>query len=129
MNTKDRILIWQDVWFFLFFGTAKVIQERLDCRLFSIIDADEKVTNFFEHQNIVNFEKSWYFMKETLEQKNPDMKYLKSFEDKYKINLWDIIYSDKYFYPEYNPHHNFAYGESLSLIEAECKFFEKRRFK
>lgn len=125
MNTKDRILIWQDVWFFLFFGTAKVIQERLDCRLFSIIDADEKVTNFFEHQNIVNFEKSWYFMKETLEQKNPDIKYLKSFEDKYKINLWDIIYSDKYFYPEYNPHHNFAYRESLSLIEAECKFFEK----
>ena len=43
---------------------------------------------------------------------------------KYKIDLWKIVYTDKAFY-RYNEFHKFEPEIILSLIEQECRFFEK----
>ena len=52
------------------------------------------------------------------------MEYLNSFEEKYKINLWLLAINERLFY-EYNEFHKFSREEILSILEDECKLFEK----
>jgi len=120
----NKILFFTDGWFFNF-GIAKQLQNYNDLKLYAIFDVDDKAKKFFQQQKIVKYEKFWYFMdfiKKT--NSSPDLEYLKTFEQKYNINLWSIIYSDREFYNQYNNYYKFHYDEILSIVEQECKFFE-----
>ena len=121
---KDKILFWIDN-DLIQFGIAKFLQEKYDCDMYAIIDINSVTKKFFLQQNIVKFKKSWYY-RDCFDNKikSPDLDYLKKFEVKYKINLWERIYLEPYFY-KYNPYHKFKYDEILSIIEKEFKFFEK----
>ena len=124
-SSKDKILFWINTWFF-HFGIAKSLQEKHNCMLYSIFDVDDKMKKFFQTQKMVNYEKTWYFIDNISNtNKNPDLTYLSNFEKKYNIDLWNLVYTDKYFYPEYNPHHKFSENQILNLLEQECRFFEK----
>lgn len=113
-----------DSWFFNF-GTAYYLQKQYEHDAYAIIDFDDKAQQFFKKQKLVNFLKSWYYL-EAFSNKShkPDLEYLISFEKKYGINLWTIAFSDRDFY-KYNPLHRFSYDEILSILEQECKFFER----
>jgi hypothetical protein len=120
----DKLLFYIDS-YFVHFGIAKSIQEKYDCDLYGIIDVDVKAKPFFENQQMVNFKKIWHYLEHTSRKnKKPDYNYLKSFEEKYKINLWQIAYTDKYFF-KYNSHYKFQKDEVLSIIEQECTLFEQ----
>jgi len=119
---SKNILIWLD-YSFLHFGIAKSLSKN-DYNLFGIIDSQESINQFFQNQKIVKFSKLWYLY-ESISIKSPDLEYLKKFEEKYGINIWSIVYTDRYFYKKFNPFYQFKYEEILSLIEQECKFFEK----
>ena len=121
---KDKLLFYIDN-YFVHFGIAKAIQEKYDCDLFAIIDVDAKAKKFFKNQDIVQFSKVWHYLEHvSTTNKKPDLEYLQSFEEKYKINLWSIAYTDKYFY-KYNTHYQFSNNEILSIIEQECRLFEQ----
>jgi hypothetical protein len=121
---SEKLLFYIDS-YFVHFGIAKSLQEKYDCELYGIIDVDIKAKPFFENQQLVEFKKIWHYLEHTSEKnKNPDYDYLKSFEDKYKINLWQIAYTDKHFF-KYNSHYQFKKNEILSILEQECKLFEK----
>jgi len=119
---KQKTLFFIDGWF-LHFGIAKYIQENSDMELYAVIDVEEKAKKFFQEQEIVKFKKFWFFMDNIQTNKKPDIEYLTSIEEKYKINLWNIAYSDKEFY-QYNLIHQFTQEEILSLLEQECKLYE-----
>jgi len=121
---KDKILFFIDTWF-THFGIAKYLQEKYYCDMYSIIDCDDKAKKFFQTQELVKFSKNWYYL-DCLRQlnKKPDIEYLKNFEDKYKINLWAIAFTDRDFYL-YNRYHQFTKDEILSIMVNECKFFEE----
>ena len=119
---KKKILLWID-YSFLHFGIANYFS-KLNYDLFGIVDSEESINNFLQNQKIVSFSKLWYLY-ENLSPSQPDMEYLKIIEEKYQINLWSIIYTDRYFYNKFNPFYKFEYNEILSLIEQECKLFEK----
>jgi hypothetical protein len=120
---KDKILFWLDMeW--IRFGIAKFLQESYDCDLYAIMDTDKVATNFYKRQDIVKFQKVWYYRDYILKNnKKVDIEYLQKFEEKYKINLWQAAYSERFFY-KYNQYHKFQYDEILSILEKECKFFE-----
>ena len=123
-NMKNKILFFTDGWF-LNYGIAKFLQENSDHELYAIIDVADKAKIFFQNQKFVNYKKIWYFMdyiKKT--NKLPDLEYLSSIEKKYKINLWSIAFTDREFHL-YSTVHKFTEQEILSLLEQECKFFEK----
>lgn len=104
---------------------AYFLQNKLDCNLYGIYDTERKeIKNFFQNQQLIKFTKLWSYQDHILKIKEPDMEYLKSFEYKYNINLWDIAYSERYFYSEFNPYHKFTKNEILSIIEQECRFFD-----
>ena len=57
---KNKILFWVDV-SLLQFGIAKTLKEKTDANLYVIYDLNHHLKKSFMNQNIVNFEKEWYF--------------------------------------------------------------------
>ena len=119
---KDKLLFWIDAGL-AHFCIAKVLKENYDCDLFAIYDINA-AKEFFQHQKIVKFEKKWFY-RDYFKNKNSklDFKYLKEFEEKYRINLWKLVYSDINF-NEYNNYYKFKHNEILEILETECRFLE-----
>ena len=120
---SDKILLFLDKeW--LHFGIAKFLKEKYECELFAILDLDKPSSKFITKQNLIKFKKIWdyrdYLIKST---EKPDVEYLKKFEEKYGINLWEIAYSERFFI-HYNPYYKFNSDEILLILEKECKLFE-----
>jgi len=120
---KDKLLIWLGDALYRF-GLAEALQKNCECDLIAIVDVDIKQKTFFEKQNLVKFKKIWYYRDHVdLSTKGKfDLNYLQTFEKKYGINLWNIAYSERYFY-KFNIH-EFTHDEILSILEQECKLFE-----
>ena len=117
----EKILLWID-YGFLNYGVSKYLKKEFE--LYAIIDGINSTDNFFKNQKLIHFNKIWYF-DSSIKSKNVDLIYLKEIEKSYKINIWEIIYSDRYFYSKFNKYHTFDHDEILSLIENECKFFNE----
>ena len=120
---NEKILFWLDIGL-THFAIAKFLQEKHKGDMYAIIDCNNHLKKFFLNQNLVKFTKIWLFRDNISTMNNPDKDYLRNFENKYKINLWNLVYSERYFY-KYNKFYNFKKNEILSLLESECKFFEK----
>ena len=88
---KDRVLFWCDRKFTTF-GVANSFQEKYDCDIFAIFQLADKTKDIFREQKLVQFKQVWIFNDYvSKENQNFDLNFLKSFEEKYKINLWKIV--------------------------------------
>jgi len=114
------ILLWID-YGFLYFGISKYLQQK-NFEVSAIIDGMPSTKSFFKTQQLIKFQKIWNF--ENNSSDNIDYEYLRNFEKKYSINIWEIIFSDRYFYNKFNKYHKFNNNELLSILQNECKFFE-----
>ncbi|MDC0450761.1 capsular biosynthesis protein [Nitrosopumilus sp.] len=120
---EEKILFWIDEGL-IDFCVAKSIETQKDYEKFAIIEIGNG-REFFENQEFVSFKKTWYF-RDCFTNLNfkPNLEYLKNFEKKYDINLWQIIFSDITF-NQYNKYYKFSKLEILKILELECKYFEK----
>lgn len=107
-----------------FFGAMRFLQEKLDCELYGIIDRTNSVKQFFHSQKFVNFKQLFFYSDLEPSFHNPDLKYLEDFEKKHSVDLWSIAYMDPTFY-KYDEKSIFSSSEILSMIEDDCKFFDK----
>lgn len=122
-TNQERILFWIDIEF-IHFCIAKYLQEQIDCNLYAIVDVNQNQKKFFQNQQLVKFKKIWHYLDNvSLDIKKPDLDYLLSFEKKYKINIWNQVYSERNFL-SFNIYHKFTSNEILFILEQECKFFE-----
>jgi len=121
----DKLLVWIGGTFF-HFCIAKYIHDNYDCELYTIIDADNEKKIFFEKQKLVSFKKTWFYRDhvDTNPKRKHNLDYLISFEERTGIRLWKIGYSERAFYG-FNDYYKFSYNEILSILEQECKLFEK----
>ena len=120
---KKKILFWINSGTMNIFGLAKYLQNDIDAEFFAIYDVTDKPKKFFQEQKLTNFQKIWFyhdFMQKKIIQ--PDLNYLKKFEDKYRINLWKLALTERIFL--YNEFHKFSTEEIIPILEQECKFFE-----
>lgn len=123
-NLSDKkILFWEDQGF-LQYSIAYWLQKKLDCKMYAIIDTTDRTKSFFQNQKLVNFEKIWFFHDHILKNKKPDLEYLYSIEQKYDLPLWLIAANERIFYGFYN-YHKFSDDEVLSILEQECRLYEK----
>ena len=98
---KDKILFWIDP-DFLQFGIAKFLQKKIEADFYAIVDLNHHLEKSFKTQKIVNFKQIWYYWENFRKNKpNPNLKYLKDFEQRYNLKLWTLIYSERIFY-KYN---------------------------
>ena len=90
---RKKILFWVDP-SLIDFAMAKFLQERKDFEKYAIIETNQG-KNFYQNQKLVKFNKIWFF-RDCFSDLNftPDSNYLQKFEEKYKINLWQIVYAD-----------------------------------
>ena len=107
----------------MYFGLAKSLQEKYDCDLFAIIDITNKSKKFFQEQQLVKFQKFWFYHDHISTTKKADLTYLAAFEKKYKINLWLLACNERLFY-EFNEYYKFSTDEILSILDQECRLFE-----
>ena len=106
-------------------GVSKILQEKYDFDIFGILDISDKSKEFFNKQQLIKFKKIWFLYDNISKTaKNPDIKYLTSFEENYKINLWELVTNERFF-NEFNQFYKFSKEEILSILEQECKLFEK----
>ena len=104
---SNKILVWVDVGL-IQFGIAKYLKKIYDCELFAIYDFNHHIKKSFLNQKLIDFKKEWYYWDHVLNIKQkPDVEYLKSFEQKYGINLWSITSTDRIF-NKYNKWHIFS---------------------
>jgi len=122
---NKKLLFWLGEEF-LHFGIANSLQ-KFDYDLFAIIDnPNPGPKKFHQNQKFVNFSNFWFVNDYVnTDFKKPDFDYLNSFEDRFNISLWKIAYSERYFYRKHNPFHVFTSNEILSILEQECKLYEK----
>ena len=118
-----KILFWLDP-SMVDFCIAKALQDKKNYEKYAIIETNQG-KNFYQNQKLVKFNKIWFF-RDCFSDLNftPDSNYLQKFEEKYKINLWQIVYADITF-NQYNTYYSFSDNEILRILETQCKFFEK----
>jgi hypothetical protein len=120
---KKKFLFYIDAELVHFF-IGKCMQEKVDGEFYAVVDIPQKMKLFFENQKIVNFQKTWVYRDNvSMSMQKPDLQYLSSFEKKYKINLWELVFNERYF-TGFNQFHKFNREEILWILEQECKFFE-----
>ena len=121
---KDKILVWISpdiIHYFVTYG----IQNNYDAEYFAIYDIPNETRKFFSKQNFIKFKKEWFFSDHIKKiKKNPDYQYLHNFEEKYKINLWKLAINERIFYRFFD-FHKFTTNEICSIVEQECRLFEK----
>lgn len=120
---SDRIFFWLDTEF-LYFCLSYHLQKYSNADLFAIIDVPSNTKKFFVNQNLVKFNQSWYLHDHIKPSSIIDYEYLQNFEKKYKIDLWQVALNERIFY-KYNKFYKFTSNEILSILENECKLFEK----
>lgn len=120
---RDKIIFWLDA-DFTHFLIAKAIQDRYDADFYAIIDITDKPKKFFQTQQLVKFKKVWFYHDHISPKNKADLSYLSSFEEKYRLNLWNLAYNERIFY-QFNDYHKFSSDEILTILEQECRLFEK----
>lgn len=121
---SKKIILWIDS-NFLHFSLAYYLQKTLDCKFYAIIDITNKTKEFFLTQNLVKFEKIWYYFDHVNSNNmKPDLDFLEKFEKRYDVNLWELAINERIFY-KFNPFHQFTDKEILSILTEECTLFEE----
>lgn len=125
MTSQTKILVWIDSnW--SYFAHVKFLQDSYEGDFFAILDLIPQNKNYIENQNYVDFKKTWD-LRENEEKINDisiDLDYLSSIEKKLDLNIWSIVYADRYFY-KFNPYYTFSRDEILKLVQTDCKLYEK----
>lgn len=121
---KKKILFWIDG-DTTSFSIPYYLKEKLDFEAYAIIDTTNKPKKFYQDQKFTNFTNFWFYH-DFFDFNNsiPDMDYLKNFEKKYKINLWELAINERTFY-RFNQFYTFTNNEILKILETECKKFEE----
>ena len=119
-----KLLVWNDV-NLLFYGIACVFNNNKNYEVSVIHDLTDDLKQIFKNRKKNIFHNEWYFWNEiSWENKKPDIEYLKKIEENYKIKIWMDIANERLF-DKWNIYYKFSYEQILSIIENECKFFEK----
>ena len=122
--STEKIILWDHGDFFHFL-LANSLQKKTDAELYAIFDIPDRQKIFYQKQKLVNFKKVWFFHDAISKpRKKIDVEYLNAFEEKYNINLWLLALNERLF-NENNEFHKFSREEILSILEDECKLFEK----
>jgi len=106
------------------FCIAYALQKKINADFYTVIDSYDKPKVFFQNQNLVKFQKTWFYHDYFQNMNKPDLKYLADFEKKYNLNLWELAINERIFY-RFNSVYNFSSDEILSIIEHESKLFDE----
>jgi len=123
-SLKDNIIVWLDFDAFSYTNFAIICElDKLAKYNFIGIVTTEQDMSFFENQKMIKFEKIIYYPKCYINKTSYNMDNLKKFEEKYGLNLWLDIFSERSFYKYWIDFHKFSKEEIFSIVENSILFF------
>jgi len=121
---SDKVLFWLDA-APTAFCIAYYLKKICDADFFAVIDVTNRQKSFFKNQKLVEFKKTWFYHDVINQKIKSEPDYLKSFEKKYNIDLWQLAKNDRIFIDDYNTFYKFSDQEISEIMEKECKLFEE----
>lgn len=122
MTEKLSCLVWFDSgsYTYLHFGISRSLNniEKMD---FYGLVASNYDLNFLNHEKSF-FKELIYYPECYIDKQSYDMNYLKEIEKEYDLNLWLLIYTERFFHKYRNTFHKFSKNEILSIIYHTIKF-------
>ena len=107
------------------FCMAYYLQKNHDAEFYAIIDITNRPKKFFKEQKLAQFKKIWFYHDAMNQKIKSDPDRLKSFEEKYDIDLWQLAKNDRIFIYDYNNFYKFSEHEISEIMQKECKLFEE----
>ena len=121
---SDKVLFWLDAEPTAF-CIAYYLKKIYNADFFAVIDITNRPKHFFKNQKLVEFKKIWFYHDVINQKIKSEPDYLKSFEKKYNIDLWQLAKNDRIFIDDYNTFYKFSDQEISEIMEKECKLFEE----
>ena len=121
---SNRVFFWLDA-APTAFCIAYYLKKIHDADFFALVDVTNRQKSFFKNQKLVEFKKIWFYHDAMNQEIKSELDYLKSFEEKYDIDLWKLAKNDRIFIDYYNTFHKFSNHEISEIMEKECKLFEE----
>jgi len=121
---SNRVLFWLDAEPTAF-CIAYYLKKIHDTDFFALVDVTNRQKSFFKSQKLVEFKKTWFYHDVMNQEIKSEPDYLKSFEEKYDIDLWQLSKNDRIFIDYYNTFYKFSDHEISEIMEKECRLFEE----
>ena len=121
---SNRVFFWLDAEPTAF-CIAYYLKKIHDVDFFALVDVTNRQKSFFKSQKLVEFKKTWFYHDVMNQEIKSEPHYLKSFEEKYDIDLWQLAKNDRIFIDYYNTFHKFSDHEISEIMEKECRLFEE----
>ena len=124
-NTQNKnIVVWLDFGptAYINFGISSALS-KIDNYNFIGIVSDKQDMNFFKNQQITSFEKLFYYPDCYKDKTTFDLNKLKKFEEKFDLNIWLDIFTERSFYKYWTEFHQFTDDEILSIVYHTISFF------
>ena len=121
---SNRVLFWLDAEPTAF-CIAYYLKKIYGADFFAVVDVTNRQKSFFKNQKLVEFKKTWFYHDFMNQKIKSGANYLKSFEKKYNIDLWQLAKNDRIFIDDYNTFYKFSDQEISEIMEKECKLFEE----
>lgn len=121
---NKRVLVWFDngPYAYINFGICTALK-KFEALNFSGIIATQQDLSFFQNQKINSFENILYYPECYLKKNSYDLKLLKEYEQKYTLDIWLDIYSERFFHKHRTHFHKFTKDEILSIVFHSIQFF------
>ena len=124
INEKETIIVWLDFDTYSYFhlGVISKLSKLGKFNFIGIITRKQDI-EFFEKQEFVKFKKLFYYPDCYIKKTTFNIANLKKIEDKFDLNIWLNIFSDRSFNKFWTDFHKFTYEEILIIIENSLLFF------
>ena len=124
MSEKETIIVWLDFDAYSYFhlGVISKIVKLEKFEFIGIITRKQDM-EFFEKQEFIKFKKLLYYPDCYIKKTKFNLDNLKRIEEKFGLNIWLNIFSDRSFNKFWTYFHKFTREEILIIIESSLLFF------
>jgi hypothetical protein len=121
---KKNVLVWLDfdAYSYVNFGIVNSLSKNNEYNFTGIVTTKQDIS-FFKNQNILKFEKLFYYPECYVNKSKINIENIKLLEKKYNLNLWLDIFTERSFYKYWTNFYKFSRNEILSIIENSLLFF------
>lgn len=124
-NTQDEnVIVWLDFGptAYINFGIAAALSKIDKFNLIGIVSAKQDVS-FFQNQQVFPFQALLYYPDCYIGKTAFDLNNLKKLEEKFDLNIWLDIFTERSFYKYWTEFHKFTKDEILAIIYHTISFF------
>jgi len=121
---NENVIVWLDFGptAYINFGITSALSKIDKCNFIGIV-SDKQDVNFFQNQQITHFQKLLYYPDCYMGKSTFDLDDLKKFEEKFNLNIWSDIFTERSFYKYWTEFHKFTNDEILAIVYHTISFF------